>query len=92
MVAIVVCKNKEDSLKMKALVCSHYFFHYSSMGIFPDTQGQLTPQSQPVQAFTVVLVNCKNEEDPIKNGGARASAHIITIWELSVAMETRVLV
>ena len=31
--------------KMKALECSQYFSHYKSMGIFPDAQGQLTPQS-----------------------------------------------
>ena len=32
-------------LKMKELECSKYFSHYKSMGIFPDAQGQLTPQS-----------------------------------------------
>ena len=32
-------------LKMKALECSQNFSHYKSMGIFPDAQGQLTPQS-----------------------------------------------
>ena len=32
-------------LKMKELECSQYFSHYKSMGIFPDAQGQLTPQS-----------------------------------------------
>ena len=31
--------------KMKKLDCSQYFSHYKSMGIFPDAQGQLTPQS-----------------------------------------------
>ena len=31
--------------KMKDLECSHDFSHYKSMGIFPDAQGQLTPQS-----------------------------------------------
>ena len=31
--------------KMKELECSHGFSHYKSMGIFPDAQGQLTPQS-----------------------------------------------
>ena len=28
--------------KMKELECSQDFSHYKSMGIFPDTQGQLT--------------------------------------------------
>ena len=31
--------------KMKELWCSQDFSHYKSMGIFPDAQGQLTPQS-----------------------------------------------
>ena len=31
--------------KMKELECSQDFSHYKTMGIFPDAQGQLTPQS-----------------------------------------------
>ena len=31
--------------KMKELECSQDFSHYKSMGIFPDAQVQLTPQS-----------------------------------------------
>ena len=31
--------------KMKELECSQDFSHYKSMGIFPDAQWQLTPQS-----------------------------------------------
>ena len=31
--------------KMKELDCSQDFSYYKSMGIFPDAQGQLTPQS-----------------------------------------------
>ena len=30
---------------MKVLECSQDFSHYKSMGIFPDAQEQLTPQS-----------------------------------------------
>ena len=45
------------------------------MGIFPDAQGQLTPQSKvksalfsnTIRDFMVVLDTCKNEEDPTKN-------------------------
>ena len=39
------CKNEVDQIKMKELECSQDFSHYKSMGIFPDAQGQLTPQS-----------------------------------------------
>ena len=31
--------------KMQELECSQDYSHYKSMGIFPDAQGQLTPQS-----------------------------------------------
>ena len=31
--------------KMKELECSQEYYHYKSMGIFPDAQGQLTQQS-----------------------------------------------
>ena len=31
--------------KMKELECSQDLSHYKSMGIYPDVQGQLTPQS-----------------------------------------------
>ena len=44
------------------------------MGIFSDSQGQLTPQSmvfKVMRDFMVVLVTCKIEEDQIKNEGAR---------------------
>ena len=51
------------------------------MGIFPDAQGQLTPQSlvrsgriELVRDVMDVLVTCKYEEDPIKNEGARVFA------------------
>ena len=65
--------------KMKELECSQDFSHYKSMGIFPDAQGQLTPQSlvrsgrnfELVRDVMDVLVTCKYEEDPIKNEGAR---------------------
>ena len=65
--------------KMKELECSQDFSHYKSMGIFPDAQGQLTPQSSvrsgrisnSSEIVMDVLVTCKYEEVPIKNEGAR---------------------
>ena len=42
---LVTCKTKNDPIKMKALECSQDFSHYKPMGIFPDAQGQLIPQS-----------------------------------------------
>ena len=54
-------------LKMKELECTQDFSHYKSMGIFPDAQGQLTPQSLVRSGRISNLVTCKYEEDPIKN-------------------------
>ena len=58
---------------MKVLEWSQQISHCKSMQIFYDAQGKLTPQSKVgsiliklIQAFMVVLVTCKNEEDPIK--------------------------
>ena len=56
--------------------------YYKSMGIFSDAQGLLTPQSvvesgrnyKLVRDFIVVLLTCKNEDDPVKNEGARVLA------------------
>ena len=72
---LVTCKNEDALIKMKGLEWSQHCSHYKSMGIFPDAQGQLTPQSWPnfelICTLLVVLITCKNEEDPIKNEGAR---------------------
>ena len=38
-------REKMIKLKMNGLEWSQQFCHYKSMGIFPDAQGQLTPQS-----------------------------------------------
>ena len=73
---------KKIKLKMKVLDCSQDFSHYKSMGIFPDAQGQLTLQSMirsgqiSNSSKTVWLSSlpAKNEEDPIKNRGARVFA------------------
>ena len=73
------CKNEEDPIKMKALVCSQDFSHYKYMGIFPDTLvaansavlGSICPNYEVVRDVKIVLVTYKNEEDLIKNEGAR---------------------
>ena len=76
---LVTCKNEDDSIKNEwARAVTTFFPHFKSMKIFPYAQGQLTPHSLSDMAqfrtrsrcygcpFT-----CKNEEDLIKNEGAR---------------------
>ena len=81
-----LAKMKNIYRKMKALEWPQHISHCKSMGIFPDAQGQLTPQSDvgssrnsnSVKTFIIVLVTCtsKNEEDPIKNEGARVATRL----------------
>ena len=42
---LLTCKNEDDQIKNEGARVLQDFSHYKSMGIFPDTQGQLTPQS-----------------------------------------------
>ena len=64
--------------KIKGLEWSQHCSYYKSM-LFSDAQGQLTPQSmigfwpnfELIRTLMVFLITCKNQEDPIKNEGAR---------------------
>ena len=63
----VTCKNKYDSIKNEGPRVVTKFSHYKSIGIFPDAQGQLTPQSlgliwpnfELVRDVMDVLFTCK---------------------------------
>ena len=68
---------KKIKLKTKVLDCSQDISHYKSLGIFLDAQansavhGPIWSNFELVQDFMVVLLTCKNEDDPIINRGAR---------------------
>ena len=70
---------KKIKLKMKVLDCSQDLSHYKSMGIFSRrsraanavVHRPIWSNFELVQDLMVVLLTCKNEEDPIKNRGAR---------------------
>ena len=96
----IPARMKKIQLKMKALECSQDFSHYKSMGIFPDVQGQLTPQSlvlsgrisKLVRDVMDVLVTCKYEEDLIKNEGARVVTTLYSNFSDAQGQITLVLV
>ena len=67
-----------SNLNLKALEWSQHFSHYKSGDFLrtsratnPKVQGLIWPNLEPIQAFIDDLFTCKNEEDPIKNEGAR---------------------
>ena len=86
--------------KMKELEWSQDFSHYKSMGIFQIAQGQLTPQSlvrsgrisNSSEILWMFLLPASMKKIRSKMKALERTQHfpIITLWELFVAMETRV--
>ena len=73
MAILVTSKYEEDPIKIEGARVAT-----TPNNDFSNTQGQLTPQSEgqnfePIRHIIVVLVTCKNEEDPLKNNGARVA-------------------
>ena len=64
---------KKIKSKMKALEClqDYMTFFRCSRTTNSEDSGRILSKFELIQAFIVVLVTCKNEEDPIKNEGAR---------------------
>ena len=55
-----------------------------SMAAYSAVHGGIPPKFDLIQAFMVVLVTCKNEEDRIKNEGAKVLNNIspiISLWD-----------
>ena len=77
-ISALPARMKKSQSKIKELDWPKHFSSFKSMEIFPDDQGQLTPQSV-VKSGGIMnsseILWCfgtyKNEEDPIKNEGAR---------------------
>ena len=86
--------------KMKELECSQDYSHYKSMGIFPDAQGQLTPQSlvrsgrisNSSEILWMFSLPASMKKIRSKMKAIECSQHFphYNPWELSVAMDTRV--
>ena len=71
---LVACKNEENSIKDKgAEVVTTLFvdFFRRSRAANSEVSDGILPKFKPIQAFMVDLVICKNEEDPLENGGTR---------------------
>ena len=77
---------------------THYeskdFFFIRSKAANSVVRGRIRPSFELIPALMHVIVTCKYEKDPIKTFEKRDDAvfSIIILWELSVAMETRVLI
>ena len=84
---------KTIQAKMKGLECSHSFSHCTSMGIFfkrlreanSAVRSRIWQTFELIQAFMVVLLTCKNEEDSIKNESANGHSIIHQLFRRSRA-------
>ena len=75
MVVLHTCKKGEDPIKnegARMLTRLYDVFSRRSRAANSEVSSGILPKFELIQAFIVVLVTCKNEEDPIKNEGARA--------------------
>ena len=74
MVVLVTCKYEEDPLKnegARVLTRLYDVFFRRSRANNSEVSGGIQPKFELIQAFIVVIITCKNEEDPIKNERAR---------------------
>ena len=76
--SLLPARMKMIQSKIKGLEWSQQCSYYKSM-FFSHAQGQLIPQSmigfwpnlELIRTLMGFLITCKNQEDPIKNEGAR---------------------
>ena len=52
-------------------------FFRCSRAAYSEVSGGILPKFELIQAFIVVLVTCKNKEDPIKNEGGRVLTSLL---------------
>ena len=81
MVVLLFAKMKKIRSKIEALECSQ---HYTSIfqtrkGRLLRSRGGIWLKFELIQAFMHVLDTCKNEEDPIKNEGARVFTRFLPL-------------
>ena len=70
----IPARMKKIRSKMKTQECR---FFRRSRAANSEVSGGILPKFKLIQAFIVVLVTCKNEEDPIKNEGARVLTSLL---------------
>ena len=74
MVVLVTCKNEEDPIKNEGARSVHNIIHQFFRRARADNSGVgggIWSKFELIQAVMHVLVTCKNEDDQIKNEGAR---------------------
>ena len=80
MVVLHTCKNEEDPIKnedARVLTRLYVAFFRRSRAANSEVSRGILSKFELIQAFIVVLVTCKNKEDPIINEGARVLTSLL---------------
>ena len=81
MVFLVTCKNEEDPIKYEGARVHniiHQFFR-RALADKSGVGGGIWWKFELIRAFMHVLVTCKNEDDRIKNEGARVFTRFLPL-------------
>ena len=81
MYVLVTYKNEDDQMKNEGarVVSTLYSYILDGQGQLTVVGGRVWLKIKLIQAFMVVLITCKNEEDPFKNEGARVVTTDLTL-------------
>ena len=82
MVVLVTCKNEEDAIKnegARVFTTLYIFFSSRERADNSGVGGGIWPKFELIQAFIHFLDTCKNENDRIKNEGARVFTRFLPL-------------
>ena len=81
MVVLLTWKNEEDPIINEgARVLTRLYIEFlRSRAVNSAVHGEIPPKFELIQALMVVVLTCKNVEDPIKNEGARVLTRFLPI-------------
>ena len=87
---LVTCKNEKDQMENEGARLLTIFLPLCLWGFSRGTRaansavyGPIWSNFEVIQNFMIVLLTCKNEEDPIKNRGARVFTTYTSIFQTS---------
>ena len=73
MVILVSSKNEEDPKIEGARVATIQNIDFSNTAANTAVRGKIWPKFKLIRDIVLILVTCKNEEDPLKNKDARVA-------------------
>ena len=85
MAVLITCRNEEDPIKNEGKIfpiISIWEFFQTSRAANSAVPGRIGPKFELMRDIMVVLLTCMNEEDPIKNEGARVLTKLYVLFQM----------